>query len=327
MRHLLINLNRKDQIQPLTSFKSPRFKKFFMFGNALLWMLDKAALAPQFDTEVSGARIFGIDAGTLPLGLIQSVRNEGVNYQIGRSPSPIKQGDRVDDRTVLQPGGQHAVATCNGPAAAPASSGTTRARSTSPVKARDPARSSTPSCAAAAEFIGAASGAPGTPRKARAQFPSSPSKSQSSALSPGRARSGYAWPLGDSSIGETPLMRYRVRSNPPNLVVDVSDDEGQGQDHLSCPLIDQLRRIVRPAALSMGDFAPTFNLGPHMDVWMSARRLGVDQQLALLQAFVWSANSTEFCMTVGRPPVQLSVADAQYVWGLLRTWVVSLRDV
>lgn len=107
-------------------------------------------------------------------------------------------------------------------------------------------------------------------------------------------------------------------------MIDVSDDECQGEDQISSPLIDQLWRVLRPATLSGGEFATALNLGPHLDVWMSARRLGVEKQVALLQAFIWSANTTEFCMTVGRAPVELPVADAQYVWALLSTWAASM---
>lgn len=51
---------------------------------------------------------------------------------------------------------------------------------------------------------------PTTPCKTRTPFPFSPSASQVSATSPARARSGYTWPLGDGSIGEPSLARYRT---------------------------------------------------------------------------------------------------------------------
>lgn len=46
-----------------------------MFGNALLWMLDKEALVPQFNTQISGSRLFGNTTST-PVSLCVPVDND-----------------------------------------------------------------------------------------------------------------------------------------------------------------------------------------------------------------------------------------------------------
>ncbi|KAH9853146.1 hypothetical protein C2E23DRAFT_885126 [Lenzites betulinus] len=285
-------------LRPLTTGKTPEYKKFTMFGNALLWMLDKAHLQPQFIR--SGEQ--GLSSHAAPQGNKQPPLNS-------RQPP-------AHDESMLRPSpavGAHSdvfAARPRTPAkfVPPSPARPVTSRSNSPVK-----RSNSPVKATSIAAIASMRmpTTPTSPRKLQGNFPlampGSPSFRHERGPSPTRAR-------GD-----------RVQNTDDLQLIDVSDeDDAQDLDEPSCLMLTQLRHIIRPAELSASDVVPVLNLGVSLDVWFAVQRLTAEQQLFVLQAFIWSSNVTEFSMTVGRPPLELRVADAEYAWDLLLTWVASL---
>lgn len=108
-------------------------------------------------------------------------------------------------------------------------------------------------------------------------------------------------------------------------MIDVSDDDGDGlttvrPQHV---MLDHLRRVIRPLELPH-DFPFVFNLGESVEVWFRVHRLPVDAQVLVLRSYIWTDDVHGFADMIARPPLELALVDAEYLWGLITTWVASL---
>ncbi|KAJ2973986.1 hypothetical protein NUW54_g11966 [Trametes sanguinea] len=87
-------------------------------------------------------------------------------------------------------------------------------------------------------------------------------------------------------------------------------------------LIDHLREVIRPLSQA-NEFISVFDLGPEVEVYFRALRVSPDMQLAILRAYIWTEDKDDFVVAAGRAPLELSLVDAEHIWGLLTAWSAS----
>lgn len=87
-------------------------------------------------------------------------------------------------------------------------------------------------------------------------------------------------------------------------------------------MLEYLRQIIRPLD-GPEEFPSALNLGEAVEVWFRAHRLPVEAQFFILRAYIWADDVNEFADTAARPPLELALVDAEYLWSLISTWVAS----
>ncbi|KAH9846256.1 hypothetical protein C2E23DRAFT_891022 [Lenzites betulinus] len=101
------------------------------------------------------------------------------------------------------------------------------------------------------------------------------------------------------------------------------DDHEAAANRPHAAIVDHLRRVIRPVPPPQ-EMPVIVDMGNEVKVWIRAHRIPVELQLYLLQAYIWAEDVSEFVATTGRPPLELPVIDAEHVWGLISTQVALL---